>query len=83
MKDFDNSFLTKKIKFIAGADEVGRGPLAGPVVAASVIFSPDVYIDGVNDSKQLTEDESEELVPEIIKKSLNMFRFSNLSYSNR
>jgi ribonuclease HII len=70
MKDFDNSFLTKKIKFIAGADEVGRGPLAGPVVAASVIFSPDVYIDGVNDSKQLTEDEREELVPEIIRKSL-------------
>jgi ribonuclease HII len=69
-KDFDNSFLTKEIKFIAGADEVGRGPLAGPVVAASVIFSPDIYIEGVNDSKQLTGEEREELVPEIIKQSL-------------
>lgn len=70
MKDFDNSYITSKIKYIAGADEVGRGPLAGPVVAASVIFSPDVYIEGINDSKQLTEEEREELVPLIIEKSL-------------
>jgi len=69
-KDFDNSFLKREIKLIAGADEVGRGPLAGPVVAASVIFSPDVYIEGVNDSKQLTEEEREELAPIIVKKSL-------------
>ena len=38
MKNFDNSFLTDKIKLIAGVDEVGRGPLAGPVVSAAVIF---------------------------------------------
>ena len=69
-KDFDNSFLAGNIKLIAGADEVGRGPLAGPVVAASVIFSPDVLIEGVNDSKQLTENEREELVPLILEKSL-------------
>ncbi len=70
MKNFDNSFLKRRIKYIAGADEVGRGPLAGPVVAASVIFLPDVYIEGVNDSKQLTEDEREELAPLIVEKSL-------------
>ena len=70
MKNFDNSFLNRRIKYIAGADEVGRGPLAGPVVAASVIFLPDVYIEGVNDSKQLTEDEREELAPLIIERSL-------------
>jgi ribonuclease HII len=70
MKKFDNSFLKKKIKLVAGADEAGRGPLAGPVVAASVLFSPEVYIEGVNDSKQLSEEEREELVPEIINKSL-------------
>jgi ribonuclease HII len=70
MKNFDNSFLTGTIKFISGTDEVGRGPLAGPVVAASVVFSPDVYIEGVNDSKQLTEEEREELAPIIIEKSL-------------
>ncbi len=70
MKNFDNSFLKRRIKYIAGADEVGRGPLAGPVVAASVIFLPDVYIEGVNDSKQLTEDEREELAPLIIERAL-------------
>lgn len=70
MKNFDNSFLSDKIKYIAGTDEAGRGPLAGPVVAASVIFSPDVYIEGVNDSKQLTEEQREELAPQIIEKCL-------------
>ena len=40
--------------FVAGCDEVGRGPLAGPVVAAAVILDPDVTIPGLNDSKQLS-----------------------------
>lgn len=39
---------------VAGVDEAGRGPLAGPVVAAAVILDPDCYPDGLNDSKQLT-----------------------------
>jgi len=70
MKNFDNSFLNENIKLIAGTDEAGRGPLAGPVVAASVIFSPGVYIEGVNDSKQLSEKKREILFEEIIKYSL-------------
>jgi len=70
MKIFDNSFLNYNIKLIAGTDEAGRGPLAGPVVAASVIFSPDVYIDGVNDSKQLSAKKREMLFEEILKNSL-------------
>jgi len=70
MKNFDNSFLNDNIKLIAGTDEAGRGPLAGPVVAASVIFSPDVYIEGVNDSKQLSAKKREILFEEIIKDSL-------------
>jgi len=70
MKNFDNSFLTYKIKYIAGTDEAGRGPLAGPVVAAAVIFDNDVWIKGVNDSKQLTEKEREDLLPQIIEKCL-------------
>jgi ribonuclease HII len=41
-------------KFIAGVDEAGRGPLAGPVVAAAVIFRPGTTIKGLNDSKQLS-----------------------------
>jgi ribonuclease HII len=71
MKNFDNSFLTGNIKLVAGTDEVGRGPLAGPVVAAAVIFMPDVYIEGVNDSKQLTEAQREKLFPLILEKSLS------------
>jgi len=71
MNDFDTSFLTDEIKLIAGVDEVGRGPLAGPVVAASVVFPPDVFIEGVRDSKQLSEKERETLLPEILDKSLS------------
>ncbi len=70
MKKFDNSFLNDNIKLIAGTDEAGRGPLAGPVVAASVIFSPNVYIEGVNDSKQLSAKKREILFREIVKNSL-------------
>ncbi|MFC2102809.1 ribonuclease HII [Bacteroidota bacterium] len=70
MKHFDNSFLTEDIELIAGVDEAGRGPLAGPVVAAAVIFSPDVFIEGVNDSKQLSEGKREILFTKIISSSL-------------
>jgi len=70
MKNFDNSFLTDKIRYIAGTDEAGRGPLSGPVVAAAVIFDKDVWINGVNDSKQLSEKEREDLLPQIIEKCL-------------
>jgi len=71
MKHFDNSFLTDDIELIAGVDEAGRGPLAGPVVAAAVIFSPDVFIEGVNDSKQLSENKREFLFEKIIRSSLS------------
>src|ERR1035437_8477673 len=70
MKNFDNSYLTENIRYIAGTDEAGRGPLAGPVVAAAVIFDKDVWINGVNDSKQLSEKEREDLLPQIIDKCL-------------
>ncbi|MBN1503457.1 MAG: ribonuclease HII [Candidatus Eisenbacteria bacterium] len=46
---------------LAGVDEAGRGPLAGPVVAAAVILSPDFVADGVDDSKKLTASKREEL----------------------
>jgi ribonuclease HII len=70
MKKFDNSYLNNKIKYIAGTDEAGRGPLAGPVVAAAVIFDNDIFIDGVNDSKQLSEKEREYLLPQILEKCI-------------
>ena len=55
---------------VAGVDEAGRGPLAGPVVAAAVIFEPDVLIASVNDSKKLTEKKREELYHRIRESSL-------------
>jgi ribonuclease HII len=55
---------------IAGVDEVGRGPLAGPVVAAAVIFPPGVFIAGVTDSKKLTALQRGTLFPIIKRKSL-------------
>ena len=70
MNSFDRSFLREHIKLIAGTDEVGRGPLAGPVVAASVIFPEKTRIRGVRDSKLLTEEEREKLFPKILDKAL-------------
>ncbi len=55
---------------VAGVDEAGRGPLAGPVVAAAVIFEPEYFIDGVNDSKLLSPEEREELYERIIVEAL-------------
>lgn len=68
LKEFDKSFLSNSIKYIAGVDEAGRGPLAGPVVAAAVIFDEPTKIPKVNDSKKLSEKLREELYDEIIKK---------------
>ena len=55
-------------EFIAGVDEVGRGPLAGPVVAAAVVLPKDFSVLGINDSKKVTEKKREELFP-IIKET--------------
>ncbi len=63
------SFITDR-RLIAGVDEVGRGPLAGPVVAAAVILDPDNPIDGLADSKKLTKKQREQLYDEIKSKAL-------------
>lgn len=55
---------------ICGVDEAGRGPLAGAVVAAAVILNPDNPIDGLNDSKKLSEKKREFLYGQIITKAL-------------
>lgn len=57
-------------KVVCGIDEVGRGPLAGPVVAAAVVLPMDCQILYLNDSKQLSEKKREELFPEIIEKAV-------------
>lgn len=56
--------------YIAGVDEAGRGPLAGPVMAAAVILNPDVHIDGLMDSKKLSEKKRNLLSIEIREKAL-------------
>ena len=71
LKIFDASFLSDEIVNIAGTDEAGRGPLAGPVVAAAVIFPDDVFIEGVNDSKKLSEKKRNELYDKIISSALS------------
>ena len=70
LKAFDKKYFSKEIKYIAGVDEAGRGPLAGPVVAAAVIFNKNTVIKDVNDSKQLTEKQREKLFEKIISKAL-------------
>lgn len=54
MKKFEYEWTGKGAKYIAGIDEVGRGPLAGPVYAGAVVFPIDCIIEGVNDSKKLS-----------------------------
>ncbi|MDR1474668.1 MAG: ribonuclease HII [Endomicrobium sp.] len=67
---FDKEFYDKGLRFIAGIDEAGRGPLAGPVAAAAVIFPKDIKIPDLNDSKQLSEKKREELFDVIREKGL-------------
>lgn len=69
LKRFDMNYLNNGIDILAGVDEAGRGPLAGPVVAAAVIFNKSVFIANVNDSKKIKEKEREILFEEIIRKS--------------
>jgi ribonuclease HII len=63
---FETSLWEQGISLVAGVDEAGRGPLAGPVVAAAVIFPPNFFFDGVDDSKRLKSEEREQLYPQII-----------------
>lgn len=66
MKEFETEICGSGVSYIAGVDEVGRGPLAGPVTAAAVVLPRDFDIPGIDDSKKLTEKKREALYP-IIK----------------
>ncbi|MDD4698922.1 MAG: ribonuclease HII [Oscillospiraceae bacterium] len=69
--EFENMFTAQGYKFICGVDEAGRGPLAGPVCAAAVILPNDCVIQGLNDSKKLTEKKREFLYDIIIEKAVS------------
>src|SRR5216684_4791106 len=60
------------LEAIAGVDEAGVGPMAGPVVAAAVIFPPEIFIKGVHDSKQLAPEKRYELFPLINQRALTV-----------
>jgi len=70
MREIEVSLYAEGYKFIAGVDEAGRGPLAGPVCAAAVILPEDVVIEGINDSKKLTEKKREILFDIICEKAI-------------
>ena len=72
MKEFENELYEKGIKYIAGIDEVGRGPLVGPVVTAAVILPKDFYDERINDSKKLTEKKRELLYDVIMENALSV-----------
>ena len=67
---YEFSLRSLELLCIAGVDEVGRGPLAGPVIAAAVIFPPALLIPGITDSKKLTAKQREALFPLIREKAL-------------
>lgn len=69
--NYEKQFWAKN-QLVAGVDEVGRGPLAGPVVTAAVIISPDFDLIDVNDSKKLSHKKRLELFPQILKEAVSV-----------
>ncbi len=67
--EYEEKYRSLGYPLVAGVDEAGRGPLAGAVYAAAVIFDEGVYIEGINDSKKLTAKKRDELYDEIIAKA--------------
>ena len=70
MKEPESSLHAEGYRFVAGVDEVGRGPLAGPVVTAAVVLPEDFDVLGVDDSKKLSEKRREELYDQILDRCL-------------
>ncbi len=67
---FERELLQKGYKYIGGVDEVGRGPLAGPVVAACVVMNLEDIIEGIDDSKKLSFKKREVLLKQIMEKAV-------------
>ena len=71
LKKQENELRKKGFKYICGIDEAGRGPLAGPVVVASVIMPADSMIEGVNDSKKISEKKREKIYDQILEEAIS------------
>ncbi len=70
--EFEKRLWSRGIGLVAGVDEAGRGPLAGPVVAAAVVFPVDTWIEGVDDSKKLSAAARERILGLITQKALGI-----------
>lgn len=71
LKEIEKEFYDRGVNYIAGIDEAGRGPLAGPVVVACVLLPKDSMIEGVNDSKKVSENKREKLYDLIIQEAIS------------
>ena len=71
LKEQENELRKKGFNAICGIDEAGRGPLAGPVVVASVIMPADSMIEGVNDSKKISEKKREKIYEQILEEAIS------------
>lgn len=69
---YEKALYEQNINLIAGVDEVGRGPLVGPVVTAAVILPVNYELKGLNDSKQLSEKKREEFYPIIMRDAISV-----------
>ncbi|MBP3830835.1 MAG: ribonuclease HII [Clostridia bacterium] len=71
LKEIDKEFFDMGLKYVCGIDEAGRGPLAGPVVVASVILPENSMIEGINDSKKVSESKREKLYDIILQEAIS------------
>ena len=71
LKQEELKLYSDKIQYICGIDEAGRGPLAGPVVVGAVILPEDSFIEGVNDSKKVSEKKRERVYEQIIAEAIS------------
>ena len=70
LKEIEKEIYNQGVEYICGIDEAGRGPLAGPVVVAAVIMPKDSMIEGVNDSKKVSEKKREALYDQILDEAI-------------
>ena len=86
MLSYERNYYEEGAKLIAGVDEAGRGPLAGPLVIAAVVMPEEFFISGLNDSKQISASKRDKLYDEILQKALsvsvNVVSISNIDELN-
>lgn len=70
LKEIDKEFFDMGMEYVCGIDEAGRGPLAGPVVVAAVVLPKDSMIEGVNDSKKISENKREKIYDIILEEAI-------------